>query len=105
MEALERIEAKLDLIMQRLQVEDTTQETQVDSKPVRRRTRRTDEISNSTMSGLLNVPYIGNKDFCRVAEAAGLQVIKHGTHPYIKKACIDLWVEMYKKVMPWKGEE
>lgn len=101
MNALERIEAKLDLIMQKLQVENTTQ----DANPVRKWVRHNDEISNLTMSSLLNVGYIGNKEFCRVAEAAGLQVTMHGSHPYIKKACIDLWVEMFKKVMPWKGEE
>ena len=99
MEALERIEAKLDLILQRLQEEDAIQETHEDAKPVRKRVRYNDEISNTAMSASLNVEYIGNKEFCRVADRAGIKVSMHGTHPYIKRACKDLWIKV------WKGED
>ena len=102
---LEEINEKLDLILSRLPggesrfVVTSTGTMDGDGNIIRKRNRYVGEISNSALSGYLNIGYIGNKTFCKVAEEAGIEVTYHGTHPYIKDSCIGLWVKA------WRGED
>lgn len=90
---LERLEEKIDLLIKHY-ISEKDKSVQVQRG---KRNSYPYEISNAAISNRLHVPYIGNKIFCRIAEMAGLEVTYHGTHPYIKLACFNVWVETWKR--------
>ena len=54
-----------------------------------KRCRYYGEISNTALARVLGVPYIGNKEFIRAADEAGIAWTYHGTHPYIRESLKD----------------